>query len=472
MSGGWHDPDEPDQKRGRLGKAWHRSCALRGCTWAFVVLGLPWIALWGWLDWSSQRAVQSEMDWLRDHGFYLSADDIPERHIPDEQNAALVYEEALGPQAFVNSYPPTSRLDPTGRSLAVVMHFLRDGTGRAHVEAMMADPVIIGILDELERGSRMPECALPGEDLERCPAAKPLRNASHWLWARTRLCAESGSPDEALRWIIATLRISEHIGEGTGWQQYHLSSTVRGMALLELVRALSTNTPSPQRLTDLQDTLAGIDPEEDFDAFIRVMPVSAIQSMEKFSADPMAAMLAMGFERSDLPAGYWFGAWLRPYRVARPLHNSDVMWHLRPIREAHGASRTVPARPIPRVTPSARPRAMDQLAASIAADVPLTYRSFLGLHGSFVPLYPEQRDHDLARLRLAQVAVAVTLYEAERGVWPATLDEVASASGQALPSDPYTGKPLDYQRRERGFILRSDGPRGGGAVGLTWECAR
>jgi len=432
-----------------------------------VLLALPWVVLWGWLDWSGQRTLDRELSWLRNHGFYLSADEIPQRSIPDEQNAALVYEQALGPQAFVAANAPKSALDPTGQSLGVVSHFLRDGTGRAQVQVIMADPVVLGILDELERGSRMPDCVLLGEDLERL-AARALRNAGYWLHARARLCTEDGDPDEALRWVIAMVRMSQHIDAGTGWGGYHGSRALRSQGLSELEQVLSSGALSARRLTDLQDTLAEVDPEEDLDAFLRLLSAEAIRNMEQFRADPEAYCRRTGLNYSDLPSGSWFALHLRPYRISRPLHNSDLVWHLRSIREAYEASRTVPAQRIP---PS-KTRPTGRLLPAIAQSLPLTYRDIMGVRGSLFSSYPGHRDRDMARLRLAEVAIALALHEAEHAAWPETLAELASASGQPLPTDPYSGQPFHYERRDHGFILSSAGGVGGSSIYFTWTCSR
>ncbi|MDO8683129.1 MAG: hypothetical protein Q7N50_06575 [Armatimonadota bacterium] len=62
-----------------------------------------------------------------------------------------------------------------------------------------------------------------------------------------------------------------------------------------------------------------------------------------------------------------------------------------------------------------------------------------------------------ARLGLAQVAMALQAYKAEAGAYPASLAELKSKIDWALPEDPFTGKPLIYNRVGKGFKLYSFG---------------
>jgi len=64
----------------------------------------------------------------------------------------------------------------------------------------------------------------------------------------------------------------------------------------------------------------------------------------------------------------------------------------------------------------------------------------------------------IATTRMARVVLAANLYYIDSGRYPDTLDEMASKYGIGEQIDPYSDKPLIYQRRGDGFIVYSVGP--------------
>lgn len=66
----------------------------------------------------------------------------------------------------------------------------------------------------------------------------------------------------------------------------------------------------------------------------------------------------------------------------------------------------------------------------------------------------------IAEVQTACEAIALWEHRAETGALPATLNELAPRMGGAIPIDPFTQKPLIYQRLGEYFELRSTGPNG------------
>jgi len=66
-----------------------------------------------------------------------------------------------------------------------------------------------------------------------------------------------------------------------------------------------------------------------------------------------------------------------------------------------------------------------------------------------------------SRLALLRTALAVRLFEARNGRTPASLEDPVPAFLPALPRDPFTGKPPEYQAQ----------PGGWGLTGTTWTTA-
>jgi hypothetical protein len=69
---------------------------------------------------------------------------------------------------------------------------------------------------------------------------------------------------------------------------------------------------------------------------------------------------------------------------------------------------------------------------------------------------PMQRNQ--ARLLTAAVALAVERYRLAKGEWPPTLGGLVPAYLDAVPADPYDGRPLRYCRTPDGVAVYGVGP--------------
>jgi hypothetical protein len=64
----------------------------------------------------------------------------------------------------------------------------------------------------------------------------------------------------------------------------------------------------------------------------------------------------------------------------------------------------------------------------------------------------------LARLRLAQTAIALERFRAANNHYPDSLNELAPKFLAAVPNDPFDGQPLRYRKSVEGYLLYSIGP--------------
>jgi hypothetical protein len=81
----------------------------------------------------------------------------------------------------------------------------------------------------------------------------------------------------------------------------------------------------------------------------------------------------------------------------------------------------------------------------------------------------DRRDKTLTGLALAQSGLALNVYHARTGQFPASLSEVEKTVGWALPKDPFTGSDLVYQPRGDGYLLYSFGVNGRDDRGQSTE---
>ena len=69
----------------------------------------------------------------------------------------------------------------------------------------------------------------------------------------------------------------------------------------------------------------------------------------------------------------------------------------------------------------------------------------------------------------ARVAVAMTRYRLDHGKLPTRLSDVVPAYLNAIPTDPFDGKPLRLVMRNNQWIIYSVGPDGVDNGGVSFE---
>ncbi|HUT57173.1 MAG TPA: hypothetical protein VNA25_04795 [Phycisphaerae bacterium] len=70
----------------------------------------------------------------------------------------------------------------------------------------------------------------------------------------------------------------------------------------------------------------------------------------------------------------------------------------------------------------------------------------------------ELQDRAIMRLELDKLAFALAAYKADKGAWPAALEDLRPDCLKDIPADRFTDKPLIYKPRPDGYILYSVGP--------------
>jgi hypothetical protein len=70
----------------------------------------------------------------------------------------------------------------------------------------------------------------------------------------------------------------------------------------------------------------------------------------------------------------------------------------------------------------------------------------------------EKEETALMENRLTQIALMLSVFKAEHGSYPATLEDLSPTYLKTIPNDLFSAKPLIYSPTEKGFILYSVGP--------------
>ena len=75
--------------------------------------------------------------------------------------------------------------------------------------------------------------------------------------------------------------------------------------------------------------------------------------------------------------------------------------------------------------------------------------------------YPLEQGEFAARIRTAELGLAVQLFRLDKGQLPEDMDELIETLMSEIPTDPFDGKLLRYRRwNDSGYAVYSIGPNG------------
>jgi type II secretory pathway pseudopilin PulG len=432
----------------------------------FVVGGIPWT----YFNIKYSREVERELARLRAAGEPLTIEEMIPKPVPDEQNAALLYEPLFGV-----SFQPETRYTLDTEALGSIPRdeFDRLAVGPDDSEEfdielareVLSRVEIIEVLAKLEQASLRPR-AVWGLHWEKgfamlLPHLSRYRQAAQLLAMRARLSAADGDTDDALRWVGASLRMSRQVTDEPVLMSQLVAIAVQAITQRAAEEALSDGVPSPQVARRLQQAVASIDMNATFKRALRAERAAELGVFEYFvhgGAEAMDSML-----QYDVPA-YTLAAYTSP--VGAPLRAFDksrmlAFWRtMMPIFE----------QPSHQQDPNATERAR-QGGPILAAVAPLFFPSFTG--------FSNKRDLSIATLDELCIVLDLKMHKREHGSYPATLDELRATLDRELPTDPFSGEAYRYQRRGEGFILWSvgmdleddGGLRPGSAPDVSWDNA-
>jgi hypothetical protein len=385
---------------------------------------------------------------LRDEPPPADADLRPARRVvADEANGFLVLGKGQDPQ-------PEEEDDDAGDETAE-----QDTRDSVHVEDETIRPTAAAfdrdlalrvlakyadLLQKVEDGLSRPDFQVP----EMRHVSQPIpyvwtwRRAASVVLCRSRLRHEEGREIEALNDAMLAVRFGRRIEDAQGGLiHYHIGLGIREQGLRQLVYLISRTRVGPQEMKRLVEEGARLLPT--LEALQEVCQQEyALVSAAFGDQAEMKRELGSGFR------GWWNRLAFKPNQ-ARRLLAEDI--------QALMADAGKPE--------AARDRDLASKYSGRVGVLPSDGRLLLGAVVSQFARTLERRDLASLELSAARVLLALKCHVAERGRLPDTLAELVPAYLDAVPLDPFDGKPLRYSRAKKViYSVGADLADAGGSV--------
>ena len=393
---------------------------------SFVVVSVLAIAWGAWHAQAMWRLTPARND-LADA--WPSLDELRGPPVPDDQNAALVYQQA----SAALDLPPDDRevLDAGADTEAMARIIGRNAAALALIE----------------RAAGMGACRFEwrrNDDGDAVPDLANIGDLARVVRARARFAAETGDAAAAGRNLALAARIVEQALEGRGGLLGYRYATGQLAALAPLAGDVLANVDlPPAAAARLRDRLSSVRLAEPLTPALQMEVATILQWIEVVRQHP---------------------EWIVPYSFPEAPGEED----LRALLERVG-----PTWPWLRFVYAMRGRYIE-LAVETGGLTALPYRelaqlprpeerrSYLdGLAAAWLwspERCSERRDRAQLSVTLVLVALDLRDYRRAHGSYPDTLDALPGGGDPDYALDPFTGERLRYERRGAGFWLWSFGP--------------
>jgi len=407
-----------------------------GCGGLVVVLLVLALAAYVILHVAGGRQVRAALARVKASGAPTTWQQAIPPPIPDDQNAAVLYEKAF------------AALILSSQAKSEVLQYLYTPSRN---ERKALEENLRGILNEnaqalayAREAAHRPKCRFDrnwsGAVMMLMPELSPLKSVARLASARAVLQADEGDLASALPSWSLNLSIVNHLdadptlmGQLTRYNMLHTAAT-------SLQCILADGRPSPEQCRRLSDDLGKVNIS---DAFVRSLEGERTLSLwilDVVRRDPR------GIE--PLPRGqgsYPGAAVLAPltalgYRAISPFDRAAMLrfWerHLalarKPYREGKGR--------------------FEGLRDGIPGYALVTRDFTMSFEGAVAA-----RDQALADIGLMRTALGLEAYHTEIGLYPESLEALRKRVRWEVPDDPFSGEDFVYRRRGKGCLLYSLG---------------
>lgn len=413
------------------------------------------------LNYSSGRKLERELKALKDFGAPLTLAEIAPPAVPDEENAALLYQKAFtlmqeGNKEERKAFKAVfkgSRINWPEADTLLIRSLLKKNEGA---------------LDLVRQATLRDKCRFPLEYEKGygmlVPHLSKMRQPARLLAAKALLQNEEGKIEEALK----TCQIGFRLGKSLLTEPILISQLVRiainAITSQALEVILNQNEAQP---TTYEALIRELDDLEGHTAFARSLETERAGGLWAFSQIRKKPSMVRALLPQDAQARLYGSYPLRPI-----LLKMDEVYYLRMMERMIAPSR------LPYYQAIAEVKDFDKELENVPRYCLLTRMILPALgRASIVQARSE------ARIRAGKLALALKIYKAKKGVYPQSLKSLTPAILPQLPKDPFTGKDYVYRREGEGFLVYSVGqnlkddngafdPKRREEGDIPWRCER
>jgi len=312
-------------------------------------------------------------------------------------------------------------------------------------------------VDALDKGS-MISWMLPDAQVGR-RAARALCVRSMWHLSHNR-------HEECWQDLLACHRLARHISQGFSLVHNLVAIAIESMATRNMHQLVHDEDISEALLQKIQKDLDSLKPRKRMDQFF--------EEGERFSALDLATRMAKGtMSPADLG--------IEDARVFQIASSVRIDWNivLKNINGWYDRHALVARLPyaeradkleeldedIQRLFPTNNTARLAQSILSINARSEVAADAMMALMLPSLHASISAEDRVLSINELVKTSLALARYRAKNGEYPETLNQLVPDFSATAPTDYFTGKPLVYHRKPKGFLLYSlfkDGVDNGG----------
>lgn len=385
--------------------------------------------------------TQSEMDKIRAKGEPVTLHDLVPEPIPDEINAAIVYDKAFSMMS----------LPPYKDDSAVIDKFTskeeRDKDPKLWDEARGAVQRNQLLLDTVVEATNRPQCQFPVDWEAGFAALFPhlsrLGQVSRLQQADTLVKARAGDMEGAVKSVETGLKVSQIADDGRTLISHMVRIAMLKITIKSLKEAIVFDNLDEAQTRRLDSALSQIDLHSGFVKVMlgeRAIGLSGFDLVRNQGVGYVNNLTSGGIDSiSQLPA------YLESTAIGAPLLNADKSCYLRLMTKQIELAR----------------QPYWKSAKSVANTDPATQApSYATLTKMLVPIYSRARlssETGAADVAVTRVGLGLIAFKNRFGVYPQSLAELQPKLGWVLPKDPFDGKDLKYKKTANGFVVYSIG---------------
>ncbi len=411
----------------------------------FLVSALLWVIA----DISTRDALEAEIAELRAKGWPTSHEELHVKAVPDEENAALIYEQAFPLITEV----PAGRWDTTEDSMLRIQPRRLKPDELDALEAKLSRNA--EALRLLRQAAQRPRCRFPGglESWTRIRPDRGFRASVRLLALAMLMAAEKKRPEEAVGYWLDTAALLRGLQDNRNWYMDTFRRECTYWTLANMSGLEGMIWKGILGHGELETVLASLEGLEGRKSYAEMLRSGAFGA--KFVAGWSGRVLLsyVGLPQGQLPLSWRLknsacraGAWLWGSWLGRPLRQYDAAQALRVSVELA----QVAEQPYHQAQVSARrTRAWVEQLPRLA----VMARKFC-----------RDRGHDHrsqaraeAQVVVARAGVALALFRRKHGRYPDSLNELVPGVLPVVPVDPFDGHMLRYIRDDELVVVYSIG---------------